>query len=181
MEIHIILSLFFFTILSFFDFIVYNEEILLTLCFLAFLFYCFNSLSESIASSIEARSAKFEDDLLFTYNNSKNLLIASFELHSQTQNIIGKFSILFSSLINYLSVCKTLLGYKSSWIFYQIALTKLNELVSVNRNYTTLFQQSCIKQLLYSLVLIKSNNDLTFLLSNTKSSKKFTELKNLSL
>merc|ERR1712159_66079 len=105
------------TILSFFDFIVYNEEILLTLCFLSFLFYCFNTLSESISSSIESRSSKFEDDLLLTYNNSKNLLITNFELQSQTKNIIGKFSILFITLIDYLSKCKIMLGYKSSKFF----------------------------------------------------------------
>ena len=38
-ELHVILTIFLLSILSFFDFIVFNEEILLAWCFLSFLFY----------------------------------------------------------------------------------------------------------------------------------------------
>jgi hypothetical protein len=96
------------------DFIVFNEEILLTLCFLSFLFYCFNTLSESVASSFDARAAKFEDDLLSTFGSYKNILIVDFNANLKLQNFVGKFSILMTSLIHYLSVCVGFLQYKSS-------------------------------------------------------------------
>jgi hypothetical protein len=180
-EINVILSLFFFVVLSFFDFIVFNEEILLTLCFLSFLFYCFNTLSESISSSFEARAAKFEDDLLSTFASSKNILVADFNTHLKMQNFVNKFSILMTSLIHYLSVCVDSLESKSASIYFQTSLTKLNELALANRNFISVFQKACVTQLLYSLILKKSTNDLTFLTSTVKTPKKLAELKNICL
>ena len=79
-EINIIISLVAFCLCSFFDIIIFNEEILLALCFLAFLFYCFNTLSESIFSSFESRASQFENDLLFNFNNIKQKLILDFNV-----------------------------------------------------------------------------------------------------
>jgi hypothetical protein len=113
-EINVVFSLFFFVLFSFFDIIVFNEEILLTLCFLSFLFYCFNTLSESVASSFEARAAKFEDDLLGSFNIGKNVLISEFNTSIKLQNIADKFSILIAGIVYFLAVCNIFLSYKSS-------------------------------------------------------------------
>jgi hypothetical protein len=90
-----ILPLFFFCLLSFFDFIVFNEEILLALCFLAFIFYCFNTLSDSVFNSFEDRASKFESDLVISYNSSKTALANNFQnffkLRGQTQSTIWAF------------------------------------------------------------------------------------------
>ena len=113
-ELNIILPIFMFCLLYLLDFIVFNEEILLTLCFLSFLFYCFNTLSESVAASFDARASKFEDDLLTTFAGSKNILISDFNTNLKLQNFVGKFSILMTSLIHYLSIFVNFLEYKSS-------------------------------------------------------------------
>ena len=113
-EINIILSLFFFILFSFFDFIVFNEEILLTLCFLAFIFFCFSTLSETVFLIFETRALKFEEELLTTFNSSKNLLVSEFNTNLMLQFFINKFTILMVSLIHYLNVCKILLEFKSS-------------------------------------------------------------------
>ena len=180
-DITIIISIFLFCLLSALDFIVFNEEILLTLCFLSFIFFCFNSLSESVFDIFESRAAKFEEDLLTTFNSSKNVLISDFNASLKLQFFINKFAILMTSLSSYLSACKTFLEYKSSWIYYQACLAKLNELSVSSKNFISFFQKACITQLLYSLILKKSNNDLTFLVSSSAPAKKFAELKNLSL
>ncbi len=180
-EINVILSLFFFCLLSFFDFIVFNEEILLALCFLSFLFYCFNTLSDSIFSTFEARAAKFEEDLLITFNSSKSILITKFNTNLKLKFFIDKFTILMGAIITYLSVCVTFLEYKSTWIYYQACITKLNELTAFNNNFVIFFQKACVTQLLYSLILKKSKNDLTFLSYGAKTSNKFVELKNLCI
>ena len=179
-EINIILSLFFFILFSFFDFIVFNEEILLTLCFLAFIFFCFNTLSETVFLIFETRALKFEEELLTTFNSSKNLLVSEFNTNLMLQFFINKFTILMVSLIHYLNVCKILLEFKSSWVFYQASLSKLNDLSLSNKKFTILFQKACVIQLLYSLILKKSNNDLTFLSYKLTVSKKLIDLKNLS-
>ena len=113
-EINVIVGIFLFCLLSFVDFIVFNEEILLTLCFLSFIFFCFNTLSESIASSFEARALKFEEDLLINFNNSKDLLISDFYANIKLQFFINKFAILLTGLIHYLSICQVSLENKST-------------------------------------------------------------------
>ena len=102
-ELHIILSIFLLCLLSFFEIIVFNEEILLTLCFLSFLFYCFNTLSDSVLSSFEARAAKFEDDLLLSFSTTKLSLISDFNTYSKLQSFTNQFTILMFSLTKFLS------------------------------------------------------------------------------
>ena len=179
-DISVIICIFLFCLLSFVDFIVFNEEILLTLCFLSFIFFCFNTLSDSVTSSFESRAKKFEDDLLINFNNSKDLLIANFNGAMKLQFFINKFSILMTSLLHYLSVCLVCLEYKSSWVYFQTTLVKLNELSLASKKFTTQYQKSSITKLLYSLILKKSNNDLTFLTVTFGSTQKLIELKNLS-
>jgi len=111
-ELHIILSIFVLSLLSFFDFIIFNEEILLTLCFLSFLFYCFNTLSESIFSSFESRASKFEEDLLLSFSASKTALINDFNTHLKSQSFIDQFTILMHAISHFLSQSLMFLEYK---------------------------------------------------------------------
>jgi hypothetical protein len=113
-ELHIILGIFLVSILSFFDFIVFNEEILLALCFLSFLFYCFNTLSESVFSSFESRALKFEQDLLLSFNVSKLSLITEFNSYLKLRSFIVQFIILMASLLKFLDQCSIVLAYKPS-------------------------------------------------------------------
>ncbi len=180
-EINMVIMLFLFCLLSFFDFIVFNEEVLLALCFLSFLFYCFNTLSESIFLTFEQRASKFEDDLLFNFTNSKNLLSSDFATNLKLQNFLTKFSILMVCLIHFLNSCFSVLNFKTSWICFQSIVGKLNELTKINRNFVSFFQKDCIVQLLYSLILKKTTTDLAFLTASKKSTLKFSELKKLCL
>jgi type IV secretory pathway TrbL component len=113
-EINILVTILLLCLLSFFDFIVFNEEILLTLCFLSFLFYCFNTLSESVFSSFESRAAKFEQDLLLSFSVTKSSLTSDFTTHLKLQSFIDQFTILLASLLNYLAQCVVFLEYKPS-------------------------------------------------------------------
>ena len=179
-ELHIILGIFLVSILSFFDFIVFNEEILLALCFLSFLFYCFNTLSESVFSSFESRALKFEQDLLLSFNVSKLSLITEFNSYLKLRSFIVQFIILMASLLKFLDQCSIVLAYKPSWVYYQACLLKFNELALFNSNFINAFRKACVVQLLYSLILKKSANDLTLIYSKGIS-KKFNELKLLSI
>ena len=71
-------------------------------------------LSDSIFSSFEARAAKFEEDLLITFNSSKSILITKFNTNLKLKFFIDKFTILMGAIITYLSVCVTFLEYKST-------------------------------------------------------------------
>jgi hypothetical protein len=85
------------------------------------------------------------------------------------------------SLLGFLSNCLVFLEYKPTWIYHQACLGKLNELVTANKNFINTFQKACVVQLLYSLILNKSTNDLTFLTKATKISTKLGGLKALSI
>ena len=180
-ELHIIITILVLCLLSFFDIIVFNEEILLTLCFLSFLFYCFNTLSDSISSSFESRAAKFEQDLLFSFSSTKASLTNDFDTHLKLQSFIDQFTILMLSLSSFLSQCLIFLEYKPSWVYHQACIAKFNELILASKSFSALFKKACVVQVLYSLILKKSTNDLTFLTTSVKSSQKLTELKKMSI
>jgi hypothetical protein len=112
MDFNIILAIFFLCLFSLFDIIIFNEEILLALCFLAFLFFCFNTLSDSVFSSFESRAAKFEEDLLFSFSNSKTSLIEDFDKSQKLQLFFNQFTVLLFCLTNFLFQCLSFLKFR---------------------------------------------------------------------
>jgi hypothetical protein len=181
-ELHIILSIFILCLLSLFDYIIFNEEILLTLCFLSFLFFCFSMFSDSVYNSFESRAMKFEQDLLYSFDISKTSLINSFKVYGKRQSSTSQFTILMFSLLNFLSSCLTYLEFKPAWLYYQIHVAKFNELITFNNNYILNFQKDCVIKLLYSLILKKAANEIMLVTPNTETAKKnmaFTILKSL--
>jgi len=180
-EFHVILIIFTLSLFSFFEIIVFNEEILLTLCFLCFLFYLFNNVADSVFDSFEQRASKFEADLLESFNMSKILVTAEFNVYLKQKMFTNQYVILMLSLLKFLVQSIIVLENKPQWLFFQICLTKFNELLLTSRSYFSNFQKTCIIFILYSQLLKKSTNDLTFLTNNIKSSKKLALLKFICL
>jgi len=176
-ELHIILTIFFLCLFSAFDIIVFNEEILLTLCFLAFLFYCFNSLSDSVFASFETRASKFEQDLLLSFSVSKQTLIQEFNAFFKLKSFIAQFNILIACLLYFFKNCVVALNTRPTWFFFQACISKLSEFVLVTKNFSAIYQKACVVQLLYSLILKKPVNDLTFLSKTVVTTKKLSGLK----
>ena len=101
-EFHVILIIFSLAFFSFFEIIVFNEEILLTLCFLCFLFYLFNNVSDSVFDSFEQRASKFEADLLESFNMSKILITNDFNTYLKQKMFTNQYIILMLSLLKFL-------------------------------------------------------------------------------
>jgi len=179
-EISIIVAICLASLLSFFDFIIFNEEILLALCFLSFLFYCFNTLSESVFSSFESRAAKFEEDLLASFDSSKLAIISEFNNYTKLNRFVEQFSILLFCLSYLVSECFSFLNYKPNLIYFQLGLTKLNELVASNIELVEQFNKSYIISLLYSLLLKTTPNSI-LLLTASNVTNKLNELKQMCL
>jgi hypothetical protein len=169
-ELNVLLAIFVFCILSFFDIIVYNEEVLLTLCFLCFIFYCFQTLSGQVAEMFETRASQFEQNLLITYNGTKNLVISEFNTHIKLLNLMTNFKLLSKSLLNGIAVLFTFFEWTIVSVYFQTAIAKLNELAIFNQGFSTHYQKSCVSQLLYSIILTKTSNKLKML--NTTSVSK---------
>jgi hypothetical protein len=54
-------------LVSFLELLVFNEEVLLALCFIAFVFFAYSFLGQTVFSIFDDRSKKFETDLLHAF------------------------------------------------------------------------------------------------------------------
>jgi len=161
-DIYFVAFLLIFTVSCFLEIIVFNEEILLALCFFSFIFFCFNTLSDSVLSSFDDRASKFEADLLVSFSLSKSTLVTNFETFFQLRGFHTKFKILLSSILVFLTLSKQYSAFKLTSSIYSASFAKLAELVLIDTKLTAAFQKNCISVLLYPLVFktTKANNFL---------------------
>jgi hypothetical protein len=111
-DIYFIVSLFIFSVMCFFELIVFNEEILLALCFFSFIFFSFNSLGDSVFDTFQSRAAKFEEDLLISFSATKETLGAKFSSFIASRGFVAKFKVLSACVTNYLTVFTRFYSYK---------------------------------------------------------------------
>lgn len=65
--------------LSFAELLIFNEEVLLALCFIAFIFFAYSSLSDSFSSDFEAQTLKLINDLLAASNQKITTAYVDFQ------------------------------------------------------------------------------------------------------
>jgi hypothetical protein len=182
-DIYFIVGILLFSLLCFFEIIVFNEEILLTLCFFSFIFFCFNTLSDSVFESFNSRGAKFESDLLASFQLTKQSLSADFDGFFKFRGFFSKFKLFLSSILFYLNGYKSYLTVKISSSIYSIGLNKINDLVLIQNRLTTSFQNNCILKLLYPLIYqtMEYNLASSLTIAGTPVKKKVSFLKALSV
>jgi hypothetical protein len=184
-DIYFIVGIFIFAICSFFEIIIFNEEALLTLCFVAFIFFCFNTLSVSVLEAFNARGAKFEADLFVSFQLTKTNISAKFSNFLKLRGILVKFKLLSTSIIFYLNQYKKFATTKIGAIIVNIGLDKLSELVLIQNKFVTDFQKKTILNTLYPLIFETTNYNILSLFTSisgakNKFSKKTDQLKFLS-
>lgn len=64
-------------IASFLELIIFNEEVLLALCFVSFVFFAYSYLNETVASIFSDRASKFEADIITAFE-AKYVSITSY-------------------------------------------------------------------------------------------------------
>jgi hypothetical protein len=185
LDITFILFLFIFSVLCFIEFIVFNEEILLALCFFSFIFFSFNTLSNTVLESFEDRASKFESELLFSFGVNCENLSTNFTNIYAIKSFSSKFKMLIVSLTTSLAQSKNYLSFLIAESLVLNILTKLNELLILDTKLLDLFQKDCIATLLYPRIFGYSNINIksfsTMIKSSEKSSNKSTTLKLLSI
>ena len=148
---YIVFIIFYFLFCSV-EFIVFNEEILLALCFFSFVFFSYNTFSESIFSTFTARANKFESDFLISFSAKKKMLVVKFQTFFFTRGFQSKFQILLCSILVFLTFSKKNLLLNQINMVNSASLSKLTELMLINNKLTVLFQKNCVDQLLYPLI-----------------------------
>lgn len=163
------------------EFIVFNEEILLALCFFSFVFFSYNSFSESLFSSLTARATKFEIDFLTSFSIKKKALIANFDTCFETRGFQQKFQIMLNSILTFLTLADKNLMIKQTNSIYSTCFSKFSELSLINNKLLDNFQKNCINHILYPLIF-KSTNTSMMLTAKTQSTGfKTNILKTLSI
>ena len=170
-DIFFIVFLFIFTALCLVEFIVFNEEILLALCFFSFIFYCFNTLSNSVFNSFEDRASKFESDLLISYSSNKNVLIKNFQKFFKLRGFNVKFKILLTTVVSYFKQFTSYSIHKFSISIFAFSSSKLTELALTDQKLIATFQKNCIITLLYPLIHNTTKTNSISLVSSFINSK----------
>lgn len=147
------------------EFIVFNEEILLALCFFSFIFFSYNTFSDSLFTTLQARAAKFESEFLISFSIKKKVSVVTFQTLFFTRGFQSKFQILLASILVFLTFSKKNLLLNQINTINSISLAKLSELLLINNKLMALFQKNCVDQLLYPLVF-SSKRPLSFLNKN---------------
>ena len=61
-------------IASFSELLIFNEEVLLALCFVSFVFFAYSYLNETIAAIFADRANKFETDIIAAFEAKYNAI-----------------------------------------------------------------------------------------------------------
>ena len=120
-------------IFSFTEILVFNEEVLLALCFIAFVFFAYSKLNNTISSFFKDNALKLENELLYSLVLKSEKIIIQFNdsYHSrklQNSNLLLESLALFSisSFIN-ISLSKIHNSFKD------ISLLNENSIISTQR------------------------------------------------
>jgi len=169
-DIYFIVSLFVFSVLCFLVVIVFNEEILLSMCFFCFIFFSFNSLGDSIFETFQSRASKFEEDLLISYSNTKDNINSKFDNYTSFRSFVSKFKVISLCVEYYLITFTNYYTYKWFSLFVNSSYGKLSELVLFESKLISVFQEKSISLLLYPLIFQTKKNTITLITSAAANS-----------
>jgi hypothetical protein len=150
------------SLLCLFEFIVFNEEILLTFCFLSFIFFCYNALSDTVTDSFNSRSLKFETDLLLSYNLLKTDFVDKFNYYSQFESISSKLKLLLVPITIFLTSLKYIIHHNLTKNFNNIGITKLADIFLNKQALYINLQKSIVYTILYPFVFKTSAKSSLF-------------------
>jgi len=181
LDMYFIASLLLFSVLCLLEVIVFNEEILLALCFFSFIFFLFNTASGSVADMFNDRAAKFESDLLLSFALTKDNLVKQFETHTLARNFVSQFKVLHLNFSTFLSVFPKHSSYKLSATFSTTCFNKLAELVAFENKLFTDLKKKAISSLLYPLIFQTTSNNISFLTKLSSVAKKSSTSTKISI
>jgi hypothetical protein len=128
-------------------------------------FFCFNSLGDSIFDTFQSRASKFEDDLLISYDNTKDSLINKFDGFATSRSFVSKFKVMSQCITAYLSTFTNYHTFKLFSLFLSSTFAKLSELILFETKLVTAFQEKCVSLLLYPLVFQTTKSNIALLSS----------------
>jgi hypothetical protein len=157
------------------EILVFNEEVLLALCFICFIYFIYSISNESIASDFEQQTKKLTYDLLLALD--KQMLI-KLELYQDSKNVIqygNQMDILYSAIMeNFSYLIKMIYLLKETSISNSFT-QEMSNIAKMVANKNKQIQSLIIEKYLYTSIF--ENKPITYLIdSNAK--KDVTTLQN---
>ena len=139
-------------IAGFFEFIVFNEEVLLALCFISFVFFAYSYLGETIFSIFDDRAKKFESDILVVFG-AKHITITSYASDLLLSKMIFSRLSLFEAFTRQYNVFvfEGMKGSRNSMLL-SATISKFNEIVLTERKLKTALQKTNIQSAVYPFI-----------------------------
>jgi hypothetical protein len=137
---------------GFCEIIVFNEEVLLALCFVSFVFFAYSYLSQTVFAVFDDRAKKFEADILVAFNSKRDIIIGSAEDLFQSK-IITTILFLFHQCIMSYNLFLFDVTRSSRILTTNADVSfKLNDIVTTERKLAQLIQKSNIQSVIYPFV-----------------------------
>ena len=134
------------------EIVVFNEEILLALCFFSFVFFAYNTLADTVTNIFNERAKKFESEFLISFDLKKNLIMTNFNSNCQNQSVVHSIKcLLIASVINMQLTNKLIVKNMITSVKTTNSL-KLAEFSLLNNKILNEYKFNCISKILYPLI-----------------------------
>jgi hypothetical protein len=121
-------------ILSFTELLIFNEEVLLALCFIAFIFFAYSSLSDGFSSDFEAQTLKLINELLAASNQKITLAFVDFQDAKLSLTSTQEASLLSQIVSFYLLKDSKLASNQTLTSAYSVISSKLLEVKKLSES-----------------------------------------------
>ena len=148
---------------SFSELIVFNEEVLLALCFISFVFFAYNYMSETIAAIFVDRAVKFEADILVAFE-AKHSAISSYANDLLLSKMLFQGLTFFEVAVRqyneflFTSACSS-----RRLTIISMTIAKFNDAVLAERKFKSSSQKTNVQSSVYPLIFSLAKKDFKFL------------------
>jgi hypothetical protein len=143
---------------SFLEIIVFNEEVLLALCFIAFVFFAYTYLNNTFFAIFEDHANKIETDLLLAFKTKFDVSVVYFQELLFVKGFSKNLEVLEALTEKYINNIVVALNIKLLADSSTILAVKLNEIFVFEQKIFILAQKNCIQAILYPVIFLLGKN-----------------------
>lgn len=148
-------------ILSFLEIIIYNEEMLLTLCFISFIYFIWIYLDETIVTIYTIQNRKIENDMLAAFGTKYELLSAFINIKKHSRNLTVLFYIFFHSFKTYYEHMDGSRLLKLRSVVYIEMNNKLAQSLNNGLNLGKIYREAFIRAVMYNTYTVIKKTRIT--------------------
>jgi hypothetical protein len=140
---------------SFLEIIVFNEEVLLALCFIAFVFFAYGYLNKTVFEMFEDRASKFETDLLFAFKTKYSQIVSHSKSLLFSKNELPSNLLVFEILaVKSISVSEEFTKAKLQSATTDSLSARLNDIFILEQNLAASTKKIFLQKVLYPLIFV---------------------------